>query len=51
MSRRLIAPRAGRMSEKDIPAVFRWQTPWRPAEIEELQASAYALGAPATSIP
>jgi hypothetical protein len=27
------------MSEKDIPAVFRWETPWRPNEIEELQAN------------
>jgi hypothetical protein len=27
------------MSEKDIPAVFRWETPWRPTEIEELQAN------------
>jgi hypothetical protein len=27
------------MSEKDIPVVFRWETPWRPIEIEELQAN------------
>ena len=27
------------MSEKDIPVMFRWETPWRPNEIEELQAN------------
>jgi hypothetical protein len=27
------------MKEKDIPAVFRWETPWRPTEIEELQSN------------
>jgi hypothetical protein len=27
------------MSEKDIPVMFRWETPWRPIEIEELQAN------------
>src|SRR6516165_5146619 len=27
------------MKEKDIPVVFRWETPWRPIEIEELQAN------------
>ena len=27
------------MKEKDIPAVFRWETPWRPTEIEELQTN------------
>jgi len=27
------------MSEKDIPVVFRWETPWRPSEIELLQAN------------
>ena len=27
------------MSENDIPVMFRWETPWRPNEIEELQAN------------
>jgi hypothetical protein len=27
------------MSEKDIPVMFRWETPWRPNEIEQLQAN------------
>jgi hypothetical protein len=27
------------MSQKDIPVMFRWETPWRPIEIEELQAN------------
>jgi hypothetical protein len=27
------------MSQKDIPVMFRWETPWRPTEIEELQAN------------
>jgi hypothetical protein len=27
------------MSEKDIPVMFRWETPWRPVEIEQLQAN------------
>jgi hypothetical protein len=27
------------MSEKDIPVMFRWETPWRPIEIEELRAN------------
>jgi hypothetical protein len=27
------------MKEKDIPVVFRWETPWRPVEIEELQTN------------
>jgi hypothetical protein len=27
------------MSQKDIPLMFRWETPWRPVEIEELQAN------------
>jgi hypothetical protein len=27
------------MKERDIPVVFRWETPWRPIEIEELQAN------------
>src|SRR5438874_6963491 len=27
------------MSQKDIPVVFRWETPWRPIQIEELQAN------------
>jgi len=27
------------MIQKDIPVVFRWETPWRPSEIEELQAN------------
>jgi hypothetical protein len=27
------------MSENDIPAVFRWETPWRPNKIEQLQAN------------
>jgi hypothetical protein len=27
------------MKAKDIPVVFRWETPWRPVEIEELQAN------------
>lgn len=26
------------MREKDLPIVFRWETPWRPVEIEELQS-------------
>jgi hypothetical protein len=27
------------MKEKDIPAMFRWETPWRPVEIEQLQVN------------
>jgi hypothetical protein len=27
------------MSQNDIPVMFRWETPWRPIEIEELQAN------------
>jgi hypothetical protein len=27
------------MSEEDIPVMFRWETPWRPNEIEQLQAN------------
>jgi hypothetical protein len=26
-------------TQKDVPAIFRWETPWRPREIEELQAA------------
>jgi hypothetical protein len=27
------------LTYNDIPSVFRWETPWRPAQVEELQAS------------
>ena len=26
------------MKEKDIPIIFRWETPWRPTKIEQLQS-------------
>lgn len=28
-----------KLTQGDTPAIFRWDTPWRPREIEELQAS------------
>src|SRR5262249_27573793 len=38
------------MSEKDIPVMFRWETPWRPNEIEQLQANLGLHPAPTRDI-